>query len=183
MSCWIDAQGYCSTAVKFIPKEVAVVTADEEKVFKYIVTYTNQLGSFTPFDRKLIIWATKNYHRIPFYAGDTHESELREKILDKIGACSEIYTKGSDKAAWLECLLEKPVVDLQTLGCPSLRKVQLGTACPEHLTADSRCAVSGALYMKSWFNGVAKSTGCASSPEQADGEQALSRGISSRHAT
>ena len=151
MQCWIDAQDYCNTSAKFIPKEVAVVTPSS--VTKYVITYSNQLRSFETFDRKLILWATKNYHRIPYYAGDTHESALKAKIYQSTALCTEIYTKGSDKAVWLEGLLQKPVVDLHALGCPSLRKVELRPACSEHLSADSRCAVSGALFMREWFNG------------------------------
>jgi hypothetical protein len=167
MRCWIDAQGYCNSETKFIPKEVAVVT--EEVVSKYIVIYSNQLRTFKPCDRKLVIWATKNHHRIPYYVGDTHEIALKGKIITNITACSEIYTKGSEKVRWLERLLQKPVVDLQVLGCPSLSKLQLGPACPEHLTVDSRCAVSTALYMRSWFNGGAGRPDGSSIPEQADG--------------
>jgi hypothetical protein len=151
MRCWIDAQGYCNTAAKFIPKEVAIVTP--EVVTKYVITYSNQLRCFEPFDRKLILWATKNYHRIPYYAGDTHETTLKAKIYQTTALCTEIYTKGLDKVAWLERLLQKPVVDLQILGCPSLRKVELRPACSEHLTPDSHCAVSGALFMREWFDG------------------------------
>jgi hypothetical protein len=171
MRCWIDAQGYCNSEAKFIPKEVAVVTPYD--VTKFVVSYSKQLRNFSPFDRKLVLWATKNYHRIPYFVGDTPESKLKDRILQKIGPCAEIYTKGCDKIYWLERLLQKPVHDLHLLGCPSLRKLQLGSACSVHLTSDSHCAVSGALFMSTWFNGSAAGHGRASSLEQENREQTL----------
>lgn len=177
MRCWIDAQGYCNSAAKFIPKEVAVVTSEGHSNF--VVTYTKELRSFSTFDRKLVLWATKNYHRIPYYVGDTHENILRDKILEQIAGCTNIYTKGVDKTCWLARLVKKPVVDLQVLGCPSLRKVDLAPACEHHLTRDSRCALSGALFLKNWFDGDSERDGCAASSEQQNGAETLLRSLPS----
>jgi hypothetical protein len=178
MRCWIDAQGYCSGNTNFIPKEVAIVT--ESGSHNFLVKPSKQLGEHTPFERKLINWATRSYHRIPYLSGDVPESDLATKIAESTSDCTEIYTKGRDKQSWLSSFLKTPVVDLHTLGCPSLAKSKLEAACGHHLSSEARCATSGALFLQTWFNGNADRVSRTSSTRSEDGDPTHVRCVSDK---
>jgi hypothetical protein len=148
MACIIELQGYQNLSRELIPKEVVVLTPTTCN--KYLVRPLKNLAEFQRSERTLIGWATNKYHHIKWDSGEVSHSELQQSLIREVQAFDKIYTKGREKALYLSNIIGRPVEDLTTYGCPSVRKY-LGPACELHSKPTAHCAETTAKYLAEWI--------------------------------
>jgi hypothetical protein len=152
MWCVIDIQGYSNSIEDIIPKEVVIHSSTAVK--KFVVSSERELKSYSKFDRKLIHWATKTYHKIPWLSGDTLEKDLINVLTRESADFDHIFTKGRDKFKFLSRTLSGKVIhDLTLYNCPALGRRKNLHACEIHIDKEAHCAVNTAKFLFDFVNG------------------------------
>jgi len=167
----VDIQGYSGleSKEKFTPKEVAIIFEDG-KERNYYIKPVLPIDDLDERQKKIIFWATVKYHRLPYGGGNISEKEFEQEIIHDTADCDRIITKGRQKVKYLEKLLKRPVEDLTSSGCPTIRDA-VSRECDWHIIERSRCSKAGAKFLKAWVDGQRNSTTSsqkAESPEQGE---------------
>lgn len=150
MSCVIEVQGYAWERC-FIPKEICVLINKETHCFH--IKAEKCFRSFPEKYRKIINWASKKYHGMPWESGNVNMTEAKIKIQALIAGETFVYTKGLEKARFLRDFLGCQIIELSKFGCPSLRKRDYKNECGHHQTPNSHCAIDSARFLLDFLNG------------------------------
>uniref|UniRef100_A0ABD2VS86 Uncharacterized protein n=1 Tax=Trichogramma kaykai TaxID=54128 RepID=A0ABD2VS86_9HYME len=150
----IDVQSFKSHGNKFIFKEVALISLAEKVPSVYLFKPPHAFMRHSPTNKASVRWLENNYHRLKWSCGDIDYSELDITLLRALHDAQNVYVKGADKVQWLR-KYSSEIIDLETVGCPALYKLQRLPACAHHsLIIDAECAVSNVLALKEWLNNV-----------------------------
>jgi Inhibitor of Apoptosis domain len=96
---------------------------------------------------------TDNYHKLGWDCGDVDYEELEPLLVRYTRNIPIVFTKGREKAAYLEKILSRHVVDLESMGCPALPRLpRIDAEClaKEHKNSDSQCALRNAIRLSTW---------------------------------
>ena len=126
----LDVEGFRKE--KFIVKEFGICTENYNDCVSFLppTSYseltTQKMQSFSWLSRNLqgIDWDIGNYSYI-------YLTQITKSVrLRNLGAI--FYAKGADKVKFLSELLECPVIDLNSLGCPSISVNYFTQNCQNH---------------------------------------------------
>lgn len=137
----------------FTFKEIAITALEEDAVpTVYLFEPPYSWGSLPGRYKSENSWVTRNYHGIPWEAGEIPYADVQEVLRSVLEGASKIYIKGLEKKKWLGRLVPH-VYNLEDLGCPSLSKMRIyDKYCTHHtLCANPVCAAANVEILKKWF--------------------------------
>lgn len=151
----IDLQGFISNEGRFIPKEVAMMGIEEFKLQHWIIKPPYSRTVFNEFAIKSVEWIEKHHHGILWEEGDVSHKDLRTLLIDKTRGYNILFVKGSLKAQYLEEILSRHVVDLESMGCPALKCLdEFKGKClhEKHSDPSKICALQNVFKLVLWCN-------------------------------
>lgn len=150
----IDLQGFKGPINEFILKEISIIRADEKNAKPLTLFFEppyawDELPSKYQTTNK---WLQRNFHGIPWDYGIIPYDAAKPIIQSILQHARTIFVKGCEKSLWLASFLSTEIVDLETLDCPSLRKLlKTSLNCPHHHTNEFSCATMNVEALKSWL--------------------------------
>ena len=131
----LDVEGFRHRKEKFIAKEVGICTEDYLDCVSFLPPTSN--SELTTQQKQSFSWLSRNLHGIDWDIGYYPYIYLTQIIqsvcLRNPGAT--FYAKGAEKVKFLSELLECPVIDLNSLECPSISANYFTQNCQSHSKA------------------------------------------------
>lgn len=136
MDLVVDIQGFTDYDGSFIPKEVAAITTGYDFLGHWIVKPPRHFWNLSDEYKKRNNWVTVNRHGLEWHEGETSMNSLHHYIRTIAAPCENIYTRGREKALYLQTITAREVVDLsRNRCCPSFNKIDGAekTVCHLHM--------------------------------------------------
>lgn len=108
-------------------------------------------------DLKQDHWLRENHHGLLWEDGDTEYDDLKYVLHAHLSTCEHVFSKGREKCDFLQKILKyRIVLDMEILGCPSLRKIKYKSSrevCSfyRHRKRDYECSASNCANLREWF--------------------------------
>jgi hypothetical protein len=120
----IELEGY-TLSIGFCVKECSILNLQTMSLEHFFVKPSCNFDTLCPKDKRIVGYSERSLHNIYWEAGRNRFVDIVDWICKNISSSDTIYTKGLNKTKFIECRLAKglKVVNLETLGCPSLREV------------------------------------------------------------
>lgn len=151
----IDIQGFHDKDDCFVAKEVAVIALDEELIAHWIVLPTYVFTELPKLVRKKNNWVTQHHHGLEWFEGDVSLRQLHANLRDIARNAGKIYTRGSEKASYLQSITTREVQNLEDTDCPSFNDLPRSRQlCLRHgllKRPTLYCALSNAAKLKDWI--------------------------------
>lgn len=155
MDVIVDIQALYDKESRFLPKEVAVVTLQNDFSGHWIVAAPYD---FTELPRHI---ATNNnsltcfHHGLEWTDGDTNIEKLYSNLRAVTRHAIRIYVRGLQKAELLRSVLGRDIVNLEDFEGPPFRKMPVSESyCIYHGVAKddfTKCALNNAMRIKRWL--------------------------------
>ena len=151
----LDVEGFRHRKEKFIVKEFGICTEDYLDFVSFLPP-TNY-SALTTQQKQSFSWLSRNLHGIDLDIGNYPYIYLTQIIqsvrLRNTGAI--FYAKGAEKVKFLSELLECPVIDLNSLECPSISVNYFTQNCQNHSKGknifNKHCAKEKAIFYFNWL--------------------------------
>ena len=163
MDVIIDIQGFRDRLKKFLPKEVAIVTLQKKSVKHFIVSPPCKFTEL-PDDVKLTnSYCTTNLHGIQWFAGECNLDTLHKHLYNTAETAVRIYTRGEDKARYIEEVIGRSIINLENYETPNFVKLENlfkeSWVCGKHVEKSmnrfnchqEHCALRRACLLRKWF--------------------------------
>lgn len=158
----VDVQGFKKPIDEFVLKEFAVIEVKSDKAAQPLTLLFQPPCAWSALPAKyksMNSWLQRNYHGMDWTSGDIPYEAAGTIIRSILKHARTIFVKGLEKKRWLARLMEissESIVDLETLDCPSLRKLQTISpviGCSHHSnTPKYSCADANVKSLKNWLN-------------------------------
>ena len=150
----LDVEGIRHRKEKFIVKEFGICTADYLDCVSFLPP--TSYSELTAQQKQSFSWLSRNLHGIDWDIGNYPYIYLTQIIqsvrLRNPGAI--FYAKGAEKVKFLSELLECPVIDLNSLECPSISVNFFTRNCQNHSKGknifNKHCAKEKAIFFFNW---------------------------------
>jgi hypothetical protein len=122
----IDFQGFKSSTNEFIVKELALISIDSQVYELYLFKPPCDFMDLPRCLHKQIAWLERHHHGIFWSYGVREYKELGD-VFANIQIKGNVYVKGKEKQRFVISLLsnfEVKVINLEDLGCPSLKELK-----------------------------------------------------------
>jgi len=137
-------------------KEVCIVGVQNDFFYHTMIKPPTSYDKLSKEFRKRIDFVTRYIHGICWDWGLTDEHDVTTKLKSTLKTADKVYIKGSERVAFLEQLLERPVIDLDIFNYQGKHRIDqdkyLGCA---FLHADRysrlRCAEKKALVYRDFL--------------------------------
>lgn len=163
----ISVQCFKSNSNRFVVKECAISSVDEEAIRHWVVKPPFEYSELDSGRRREASHLTHDFHGLKWDDGDIEYEEWLRSIREIADRATSIYAKGSEITLFLSTLLGLAVTNLEELNCPSVRnltKPQLH--CFHHnllKRSGYRCALADVTALKHWlYHYEHPSIGCGS---------------------
>jgi hypothetical protein len=144
----VEMQGF-HLGTQFIPKEITFIKNGKSPVH-YIIKTDICKDLLTTKERDIVKWNAKCYHGIAWEEGDITLDECVDSMKSLGMEKCLLFTKGREKAKFLEKMLGSPVSDMGVV-CPSIRKIPYKNPCRAHNIVNARCSLISAQYLHDWM--------------------------------
>lgn len=153
----IDLQGFKAPTDEFILKEFSIIRADEKNAQPLTLFFEppyawNALPTKYRTTNK---WLERNFHGMSWEYGIIPYDAAKAIIQSILQHARSIFVKGYEKSLWLANFLDTAaeIIDLETLDCPSLKRLpKTPSNCPHHtITSKFNCATRNVIALKSWL--------------------------------
>ena len=150
----LDVEGFRHRKEKFIVKEFGICPEDYLDCVSFLPP--RSYSELTAQQKQFFSWLSRNLHGIDWDIGNYPYIYLTQIIqsvrLRNPGAI--FYAKGADKVKFLSELLECPVIDLNSLECPSISLNYFTQNCQNHSKGknifNKHCAKEKAIFYFNW---------------------------------
>ena len=141
--------------MRLVVKELAVVEIDELNDSKTMQSYFFQ----PPFSDLILPrhinrannWVVQNMHGIMWNDGHIPYNQLRSILMSATSSGAQVFTKGSEKSAFLEYLLGCKVIDLDSEGCPKADDLFFPRSVACMFKHGTECPLNKALKYSFWM--------------------------------
>lgn len=155
MDVIVDIQALYDKEARFLPKEVAVVTMQNDFIGHWIVAPPYD---FSELPRRIALnnnSLTCFHHGLEWIDGDTSIEKLFLNLRAVTRYAIRIYVRGLQKAELLRSVLGRDIVNLEDFEGPPFRKMPTSeTYCIYHGIANddlTKCALNNAMRIKRWL--------------------------------
>lgn len=153
-SAVVDFQCFYNDANEFIIKELAIVDTFDFRRQQWFFKQPHNLSLLSNQKRKLASWLTTSLHGMQWEDGEVEYAEVNRILERYTERFTLLFCKGLEKARYLCKVLKREVIDLERLGCPSLKELDdfdLPCLLPEHDdNCKNRCALKTASRLVHW---------------------------------
>ena len=156
MEIVIDFQGFKDNNNEFIIKELAVRPLNRKFAIHKIVLPPFEYETLDYEKRKEVQWLYLFYHGLQWDSGSEPYDTMLYELKELCYFCKKIYVKGEEKAHFLRALLQREVIELGALGCPSVKELSSEYLCVFHREKKNNnyvCALDNAYKLKTWILG------------------------------
>lgn len=153
MDVFVDLQGFRGVNGEFIPKEIAVISADGYKVETLLIEPPENYSELPPSVKKEVSYLEKHFHGLPWGSGYVNFEEFELEVKRILQCFDTVYVKGNEKLNVLN-FLNKNIVNLEQFGCPTLRQLRKKTKavqCTQHTIDNPVCALENVLILSEWW--------------------------------
>lgn len=160
MDIIVDIQFCKDCNDKSIPKEIAVISLEDNFIAHWLVLPPYSLKKLGDKSRQQNNWLHKNHHGITWTEGDVTQKRVRENLRDIFEHSSKIYVRGRDKVLFLQDFTTNEIINLEENdACPSFHNlIWTNTYCLYHATKFSylslHCALNNAAKLKHWLTSL-----------------------------
>ena len=151
----IDIQAFHDKDGIFLPKEIAVLGLGCNFISHWVIKAPY---SSTVLSRKVITsnsYLSCHHHGIEWFDGESNIKDVCKTLQNVARNAVRIYVRGAAKAAFLENILARHIINLETYGCPSFRNLPrvddhfcfLHSQKKEYLA----CALTYAYKLRRWL--------------------------------
>jgi hypothetical protein len=159
MDIVVDIQGFKDAEESFFPKEVAIVSINTTHCAHWIIAQPCSFIELSSRSKSQNNWLSKNFHGIEWYEGDTPYKNLRRHLRTVAQFTNRIFTRGSDKSAFLHRITSRNIINLEEeKECPSFHQLpRLEQTCLIHNiksktnNREYTCALNNALRLRKWL--------------------------------
>lgn len=163
----IDIQGLYDRDDTFIAKEVAVLSIDKSYIGHWITAPTLNYLDLPSTVRNKNNWTTRFHHGLEWFEGDVPLRTLHANLREIARSAGIIYTRGREKAKYLQNVTAREIKNLEEVECPSFRNLPPSEhVCWNHGLWKSPkffCALNNAAKLKNWIVTDVSSPRCYSS--------------------
>lgn len=163
MDLIVDIQGFKQPIDEFVLKEIAIMALKSDKAAEPTTFLFAPPCAWTELPVKYRVmnsWLVRNFHGISWDSGDLPYRNAKKIIAAILNPARTVYVKGLEKKRWLTSFMDESsassIVDLETLECPSLRKLPTilpVSGCPHHSNISKfNCATENVKSLKNWLN-------------------------------
>ena len=156
----LDIEGFRHRKSGFIIKELSVCTHNYSDKVSFLTP--NSFNILTSSEQKSYQWVSKFLHGSAWESGDNPYCYLQQ-IIQSIKfrfPFAEFFAKGTEKADTLKILLQRDVINLETLLCPKVENLKLyrdipicdlhAVSCPKRQRS-RHCATKKAKLFYQWL--------------------------------
>ncbi|KYN07153.1 hypothetical protein ALC62_01885 [Cyphomyrmex costatus] len=162
MNIVIDIQGFKNTEEDFFPKEVAIVSINNDHCAHWIIA-PYSFTELSTRSKSQNNWLSKNFHGIEWFEGDTPYKNLCRHLRTIAQFTNRIFIRGRDKSAFLHRITSRNIINLEEEEkCPPFHQLpQLKQTCLIHsikIKTNNReytCALNNALRIRKWIKDYA----------------------------
>lgn len=150
---FVDLQGFRGENKQFIPKEVAVISADGNNLAIFILKPPENYAKQSYNVKKSIKYLENKHHGLAWTSGSVNFEEFHTEVARILENFEKVYVKGQEKKEVLS-FLNKTVVNLEDLECPSLKVLKKRTVavrCLNHNIREPFCALENVLILSDWW--------------------------------
>ena len=128
----LNLEGFRSKKSGFIIKELAVSTENYNDIISFLLLPPNSFNIHSSSEQSSFLWVSKFLHGLSW---DTLEYPYHylQKIFQSIvlrSPFSDFYAKGLEKTETLRQLLQRNVINLESLFCPKIEHLKLYRETP-----------------------------------------------------
>lgn len=151
----VDIQGFYDKDDCFIAKEVAVLTPDKPYIGHWIVLPMYVFTDLPKTVRAKNNWTTRHHHGLEWFEGDVGLKTLHSNLREIIRTAGIIYTRGREKANYLQNVTAREIKNLEETECPSFSDLPCSKQVCLHHGLLNRpklsCALNNAAKLKEWI--------------------------------
>jgi hypothetical protein len=146
----------------FIIKEACIIKGNN--IISFLFKPTKSFHDLDKRSKESVRWLSTNLHGLSWNSGRDSLEDFKKEIKNEKGIT--VYVKGYEKKSLLKKFFDKiAVIDLEDLGCPSLKVLERTTKmehpCKFHNNYRFKCAVINALMIRQWHEGLDQITICS----------------------
>lgn len=160
MDAFIDLQGFRDLDKKFIPKEVAIISSDGNKLETLLIEPPEIYATLPSSVKKEVTYLEKHFHGLPWGSGFVNFEEFQLEVKRVLQCFDTVYVKGDEKRKVLS-FLKNPIINLEKFGCPplsELKKKKSAVQCMSHTIKSPACALENVLVLVDWYNEYVRDT-------------------------
>lgn len=148
----VDIQGFTANNRDFIPKEIAVISRNGEKLQHYLLEPPYDWNQLNKSRQKETQWLLDNYHGLYWDSGFCDYSHTLHHIEDELSNASKIFVKGARKKKFLENNLNLSAIIIDLVQYPSLKLCNtINFSCLSH-SPPFICALRNVFVIKYWLD-------------------------------
>lgn len=158
MNLVVDIQFCKDCNDKSIPKEIAVISLEENFIAHWLVLSPYSIKKLDDKTRQQNNWLYKHHHGITWSEGDTTQKRVKENLREIFKCSDKIYTRGREKVLFLQDFTTSEIINLEeNEACPSFHNLPLtSTYCIYHAKKFEYltfyCALNNASKLKHWLS-------------------------------
>lgn len=150
----VDLQGFKRPINEFVLKEISFLEVQGDGPPLTLFFDSPSAWKSLPVKYKAMnLWLTRNYHGMSWEDGEI-PYEAAETIIGAIlQRARKVYVKGLEKTQWMKKFTNAEIIDLETLDCPSLKKLpKIPPGCSHHsFQTKHNCANANVKSLKCWL--------------------------------
>lgn len=151
----IDIQGFYDKDDCFIAKEVAVIALDKAYIAHWITAPSHIFTDLPKSVRAKNNWATRHHHGLEWFEGDVPLRTLHANLRQITRTAGIIYTRGREKAKYLQSVTARQINNLEETNSPSFNDLSSSAeVCLHHgllRRPELSCALNNAAKLKQWI--------------------------------
>lgn len=151
----IDIQGFYDKDDCFIAKEVAVLAIDKPMIAHWITSPPHIFTELPKLVRAKNNWATRHHHGLEWFEGDVPLRTLHANLRQITRTAGIIYTRGREKAKYLQNATARDIKNLEDTDCPAFNDLlSSAEVCLHHgllQRPELSCALHNAAKLKEWI--------------------------------
>lgn len=158
----VDIQGFKKPIDEFVLKEISILEVRENIAADPITLLVKPPCQWVDLPAKykcMNSWLQRNFHGMSWESGEMSYEGAISFIRAILTLGTTVFVKGLEKKRWLDRILigtSVSVVDLETLACPSLRKLTAtipAIRCSHHpnILLKYNCSDGNVKALKSWL--------------------------------
>lgn len=151
----IDIQGFRDFEDHFLLKEAAVIAIDHHYVGHWIVAPPHSFKDLGIKARSQNNWLSCYFHGLEWFDGYVPYKQIGTILREVTRTAQRIYTRGREKADFIQELTARQVINLEDVSCPSFKQLPDDRSyCFHHGVTKGGiyvCALNNAMKLKLWI--------------------------------
>lgn len=153
MKAVVEFQGFLDGNNDYIIKELVIMCVETGVSRQWLFRPPSSSAHYNIEHSQSSKWLSKYYHGLAWASGETDYYHLEHILLVNTYFYDTIYTKGLEKCSFLSKLMRRCLVNLDDIGCPSVKTLQYlkDTTCKHHKDDSFSCALVNATKLVHWL--------------------------------